>query len=163
MTLDALADANNVSGYNFFVGDRVVRTNESSGNKIARVYDWIPSERALYLTFEVDELAFIDGGSSQIKSQVIDFYAGVASSTQTGVEPHNIIDSAGSTIVTLTVPISSISDKDFEDIAELQGAGDGIPDLINTGTDFAGEINLDGGIASSLYGCLLYTSDAADE
>ena len=152
VTLDALADANNVSGYNFFVGDRVVRTNESSGNKIARVYDWIPSERALYLTFEVDELAFIDGGSSQIKSQVIDFYAGVASSTQTGVEPHNIIDSAGSTIVTLTVPISSISDKDFEDIAELQGAGDGIPDLINTGTDFAGEINLDGGIASSLYG-----------
>ena len=83
VTLDALADANNVSGYNFFVGDRVVRTNESSGNKIARVYDWIPSERALYLTFEVDELAFIDGGSSQIKSQVIDFYAGVASSTQT--------------------------------------------------------------------------------
>ena len=152
VTLDALADANNVSGYNFFVGDRVVRTNESSGNKIARVYDWIPSERALYLTFEVDELAFIDGGSSQIKSQVIDFYAGVASSTQTGVEPHNIIDSAGSTIVTLTVPISSISDKAFEDIAELQGAGDGIPDLINTGTDFAGNINLDGGVASSLYG-----------
>ena len=153
VTLDALADSNDgVSGYNFFVGDRVVRTNESSGNKIARVYDWIPSERALYLTFEVDELAFIDGGSSQIKSQVIDFYAGVASSTQTGVEPHNIIDEAGSTIVTLTVPISSIADKNFEDIAELDGAGDGIPDLINTGTDFAGEVNLDGGIASSLYG-----------
>ena len=34
----------------------------------------------------------------------------------------------------------------------VQGAGDGIPDLINTGTDFAGNINLDGGIASSLYG-----------
>ena len=153
VTLDALADSNaGVSGYNFFVGDRVVRTNESSGNKIARVYDWIPSERALYLTFEVDELAFIDGGSSQIKSQVIDFYAGVASSTQTGVEPHNIIDEAGSTIITLTDPISSIADKNFEDIAELDGAGDGIPDLINTGTDFAGEINLDGGIASSLYG-----------
>lgn len=152
--LDNLADdpSTGISGYNFTVSDRVRRVQEDKTNKVAIVYDWRPETRELFLIFQVDELAFIDGGSSQIKSQVIDFYAGVASSTQTGVEPHNIIDSAGSTIVTLTVPISSISDKAFEDIAELQGAGDGIPDLINTGTDFAGEINLDGGIASSLYG-----------
>ena len=151
--LDNLAnDSYGVSQYNFFVGDRVVRTTESASNKIARVYDWIPSERALFLTFEVDELAFIDGGGSQIKSQVIDFSGGVGSSTSTGVAPHNTVEAIGQRIVTLTVPISYIQDTAFEDIAELNGEGDGIPDLINTDTDYEGEISLDGGIASSLYG-----------
>ena len=35
---------------------------------------------------------------------------------------------------------------------ENSGAGDGIPDLINTNTDFAGQISLDGGLYNSLYG-----------
>ena len=47
---------------------------------------------ALYLVFEVDELAFIDGGSSKIVSQVIDFTGGVAAASATGVEPHVLVD-----------------------------------------------------------------------
>ena len=152
--VDSLADdpVTGVSGYQFNVGDRVVRNNESSGNKIARVYDWRPEERGLYLVFEVDELAFIDGGASSVTTQVIDFSGGISSSTATGVEPHTLIDKVGSRIYQLTYPISLIQDKAFEDDDELQGAGNGIPDVINTNTDFEGEINLDGGIASSLYG-----------
>ena len=52
----------------------------------------------------------------------------------------------------MTDPIGTLTDKDFEDDDENAGAGDGIPDLINTNTDFAGQISLDGGIYSSLYG-----------
>ena len=152
VVLDSLSDIDGVSNYDFNVGDRVVRTNESSGNKIARVYDWIPETRALYLVFEVDELAFIDGGSSKMVSQVIDFSGGVSAASATGVEPHILVDAPGEKIITLTVPIQDIPDKAFQDIAELQGLGDGIPDLVNTNTDFEGEISLDGGIASSLYG-----------
>ena len=152
VTLDALSDIDGISQYGFNVGDRVVRTTESSSNKIARVYDWIPEQRALFLVFEVDELAFIDGGSSKVISQVIDFTGGVSSASATGVVPHNLVDAPGEEIITLTVPIQNIPDKAFEDIAELQGEGDGIPDLINTNTDFEGEISLDGGIATSLYG-----------
>lgn len=154
VTLDNLANdpVTGVSDYTFNVGDRVVRTSESSGNKIARVYDWRPEEKALFLVFEVDELAFIDGGNSSVTSQVIDFSGGIATSTQTGVEPHRLVESIGDEIVQLTDPIGLIQDRKFEDIAELDGAGDGIPDLINLNTDFEGEINLDGGIAVSLYG-----------
>ena len=153
VTLDTLADDNDgVSQYKFNVGDRVIRTSESSSNKIARVYDWRPEINALYLVFEVDKLAFIDGGSSNTLSQVIDFVGGVASSSATGVEPHVLVDSIGDTIIQLTDPIGLIQDKKFEDDDELQGAGDGIPDLVNTNTEFANAISLDGGIASSLYG-----------
>ena len=154
ITLDALADDPNtgISTYIFNVGDRVIRTSESSSNKIARVYDWVPADKALYLVFEVDKLAFIDGGSSMVTSQVIDFTAGIAASSATGIEPHVLVDEIGSKIYQLTDPIQIIQDKAFEDDDELSGAGDGIPDLVNTGTDFEGAINLDGGIASSLYG-----------
>jgi len=154
ITLDALADDPNtgISTYIFNVGDRVIRTSESSSNKIARVYDWVPAEKALYLVFEVDKLAFIDGGSSMVTSQVIDFTAGIAASSATGIEPHVLVDEIGSKIYQLTDPIQIIQDKAFEDDDELSGAGDGIPDLVNTGTDFEGAINLDGGIATSLYG-----------
>jgi len=154
ITLDALADDPNtgISTYIFNVGDRVIRTSESSSNKIARVYDWVPADKALYLVFEVDKLAFIDGGSSMVTSQVIDFTAGIAASSATGIEPHVLVDEIGSKIYQLTDPIQIIQDKAFEDDDELSGAGDGIPDLINTGTDFEGAINLDGGIATSLYG-----------
>ena len=154
VTLDSLANDPNtgISDYTFNVGDRVVRTSESSGNKIARVYDWRPEEKALFLVFEVDELAFIDGGNSNITSQVIDFSGGIAAASATGVEPHVLVESIGDEIVQLTDPIGLIQDRKFEDDDELDGAGDGIPDLINLNTDFEGEINLDGGIAVSLYG-----------
>ena len=75
----------------------------------------------------------------------------VSSASATGVAPHNVVEDIGERI-TLTVPINYIQDRSFEDIAELNGLGDGIPDLINTNTDYEGEISLDGGIASSLYG-----------
>ena len=151
--VDNLAnDQFGVSQYTFNVGDRIVRTDESSGNKIARVYDWRPEERALFLVFEVDELAFIDGGNSNVTTQVIDFTGGVAGASATGVEPHVLVESVGDNIVQLTNPIGLIQDRKFEDDDELDGAGDGIPDLVNTGTDFEGEISLDGGIAVSLYG-----------
>ena len=87
-----------------------------------------------------------------VTSQVIDFTAGIAASSATGIEPHILIDLVGSKIYQLTDPIQIIQDKAFEDDDELSGDGDGIPDLVNTGTDFEGAINLDGGIASSLYG-----------
>ena len=104
------------------------------------------------MTIAVHKLAFIDGGSSNTLSAVIDFVGGTAGSTETGVEPHVLVDAPGEEIITLTVPIKNIPDTAFEDVAELDGAGDGIPDLVNTNTDFEGEISLDGGIASSLYG-----------
>lgn len=37
----------------------------------------------------------------------------------------------------MTDPIGTLTDKDFEDDDENSGAGDGIPDLVNTNTDFA--------------------------
>ena len=43
-------------------------------------------------------------------------------------------------------------DKKFEDNDELDGAGDGIIDLVNTGTTFENQISLDGGMYFSLYG-----------
>ena len=46
----------------------------------------------------------------------------------------------------------NIQDKEFEDDDENDGAGDGIPDLVNTGTDYENQISLDGGIYNSLYG-----------
>ena len=78
--------------------------------------------------------------------------AGVASATGTGVEPHTLVDSVGDEIVLFTDPLGILTDKKFEDDDELSGAGDGIPDLLNANTDFEYETNLDGGLASSLYG-----------
>ena len=60
--LDSGQDVNGVSTYQFNVGDRVIRRVENAGNKVAKVYDWNPSTKELLVTFEVDELAFIDGG-----------------------------------------------------------------------------------------------------
>ena len=48
--------------YNYNVGDRVVRRVDNANNKVAKVYDWNPNTRELLVTFEVDELAFIDAG-----------------------------------------------------------------------------------------------------
>tara|TARA_B100000029_G_scaffold164760_1_gene160951 strand:- start:1176 stop:3026 length:1851 start_codon:yes stop_codon:yes gene_type:complete len=138
--------------YLFQVTDKVRRVVESESNRVAIVYDWDPSERALYLTFQVDELAFIDGGRSNEKAKIIAFVAGTAGASGTGVEPHTLIESIGNDIVTFTNPLGAILNRAFEDDDELDGAGDGIPDLINTNTEFENQISLDGGIASSLYG-----------
>ena len=152
--LDNLQDDPNtgLTGYEFNINDRVRRLSESSDNKIAIVYDWRPETRDLYLVFQVDELAFIDAGRSTEESKIVAFICGVASSSGTGVEPHTLLESEGNDIVLFTNPLSTLPDRVFEDDDELDGAGDGIPDLINTGTDFEFETSLDGGIASSLYG-----------
>ena len=55
-------------------------------------------------------------------------------------------------ITLLTEPITVLANRRFEDDDELDGAGDGIPDLVNTATAFNNQINLDGGIYNSLYG-----------
>lgn len=152
--LDNLQDDPNTgeTGYTFNINDRVRRLTESSDNKIAIVYDWRPETRDLYLVFQVDELAFIDAGRSTEESKIVAFICGVASSSGTGVEPHVLEDAEGESIVLFTNPLSELPNRRFEDDDELDGAGDGIPDLVNTGTDFELETSLDGGIASSLYG-----------
>ena len=140
------------STYKFNVGDRVIRKVENANNKVAKVYDWDPASRELLVTFEVDELAFIDGGRPSTEDAIVQFDGGVAASSGTGILPHTTEANVGSTITTLTVPIATIADTRFVDIAENAGAGDGIPDLVNTATDFLNQISLDGCIYSSLYG-----------
>ena len=152
-------DQQGVSTYEFNVGDRVIRRVENANNKIAKVYDWNPNNRELLVTFEVDELAFIDGGIPSTEDAIVQFDAGVATSAPSGFDPHVTVFSAGETITTLTVPIGVIPDRVFEDDDENEDPnnpgvflGDGIPDLVNTGTEYANQINLDGGIYNSLYG-----------
>jgi len=141
-----------ISGYSFTVSDRIRRVQEDKTNKVAIVYDWRPNTRELFLTFEVDELAFIDGGRSNESTAVIQFIAGTAASSGTGVEPHVLLEDEDSSIVTFTDPIATLEGFRFEDNDELDGAGDGIIDLVNIETDYENAISLDGGIASSLYG-----------
>ena len=153
--LDSLQDDANtgLTQYQFSVTDKVRRVIESSNNRVAIVYDWDPTQRALYLTFQVDELAFIDGGRSNEKSQIIAFVGGTSGSSGTGVAPHVLLESEGDNIVTFTgPPLGAILNRKFEDDDELNGVGDGIIDLVNTGTEYENQINLDGGIASSKYG-----------
>ena len=152
--LDNLQDDPNtgLTAYSFQVTDKVRRVIESSNNRVAIVYDWDPEQRALYLTFEVDELAFIDGGRSNEKSKIIAFVAGTAGASGTGVPPHVLVEFEGNDIVAFTDPLSLILNRKFEDDDELDGVGDGIIDLVNTGTEFENQICLDGGIASSKYG-----------
>ena len=152
--LDNLQDDANtgITQYQFSVTDKVRRVIESSNNRVAIVYDWDPVQRALYLTFQVDELAFIDGGRSGEKYQIIAFVGGTSGSSGTGVAPHVLIEQEGVDIVAFTNPLSLILNRKFEDDDELNGVGDGIIDLVNTGTEYENQINLDGGIASSKYG-----------
>ena len=154
VTLDSLQDDANtgITQYDFSVTDKVRRVVESSNNRVAIVYDWDPITRSLYLTFQVDELAFIDGGRSGEKSQIIAFVGGTSGSSGTGVAPHVLIEQEGVDIVAFTNPLSLILNRKFEDDDELNGVGDGIIDLVNTSTEFENQINLDGGIASSKYG-----------
>ncbi len=104
-------------------------------------------------------MAFIDGGRSNEKSTIVAFVAGVAGSSGTGVEPHVLVEVDGEDIVAFTDPLSLILNRRFEDDDEeytdedgVQQFGDGIIDLVNTGTEFENQINLDGGISSSKYG-----------
>ena len=159
--LDNLQDDPNtgLTNYTFQVTDKVRRVIENSNNRVAVVYDWIPSERALYVTFEIDELAFIDAGRSGEKAKIVAFVAGSAASSGTGQQPHVLVESEGDDIVAFTTPLSLILNRRFEDDDEgyldengVQQYGDGIADLINTATEFENQINLDGGIASSKYG-----------
>jgi hypothetical protein len=140
-----------VSTYNFNIGDRLIRSNESSDNKVAIVYDWDPIEKELFVIFEVDELAFIDAGLPGESGNII-FDAGISDSSGPFDLPHIIIPKDGSVIFRLTVPRSVLTNVAFQDIAELDGQGDGLPDLINTGTSYEDQTNLDGGIPSTLYG-----------
>ena len=141
------------SAYEFNVGDRVIRKVENASNKVAKVYDFNKFTRELLVTFEVDELAFIDGGRPSTEDAIVQFDAGVANSAPGGFNPHVLLDDLGGPgIVTLTVPIGLMIDKKFEDNDELDGEGDGIIDLVNTGTTFEDQISLDGGMYFSLYG-----------
>ncbi|BCU99469.1 MAG: hypothetical protein CM15mV28_0370 [Thaumasvirus sp.] len=79
------------------------------------------------------------------------FDAGVASSAPAGFQPHTVLTTTGSNIFLLTEPPSLLADSSFQDILPTS-AGDGIADLDNTGTDYANQISLDGGIYNSLYG-----------
>jgi len=145
-----------ISTYQFQVGDRVIRKVENAANKVAKVYDWNPSTRELLVVFEIDELAFIDGGLPSTEDAIVQFDAGVAASAPSGFQPHVVLQTAnevGQVIPLLTAPtLTTLQDAAFEDNDEQDGAGDGIADLVNTGTDFENQINLDGGIYSSLYG-----------
>ena len=149
---DGQNDDNGISTYKFNIGDRVIRRVESASNKVAKVYDWNASTRELLLTFEIDELAFIDGGIPSSEEATVQFDAGVAGASGALDSPHVVLTVSGSSIITLTNPISSLQDKEFQDILENEGAGDGIPDLVNTSTEYENQISLDGGIYSSLYG-----------
>ena len=145
-------DQSGISTYKFNVGDRVIRRVENANNKIAKVYDWNPNTRELLVTFEVDELAFIDGGIPSTLDAIVQFDAGTAASAPSGKEPHIVLVSNGDTITLLTDPIAIFNNRKFQDIAENAGAGDGIPDLVNTSTEYANQISLDGGLYNSLYG-----------
>jgi hypothetical protein len=149
------ANQNNNEGdstYQFNVNDRVIRRIENENNKIAKVYDWNPTTRELLVTFEVDELAFIDAGIPTTEDAIVQFDAGVSTSATGGFDPHVLLESVGDSIVTLTEPIGLLEDRKFEDDDELDGVGDGIADLVNTGTDYENQISLDGGLYNSLYG-----------
>lgn len=148
-----------ISRYSFQVSDRVNRTTPNASNKIAKVYDWNPETKSLYITFVVDELAFIDAGRSNEKSTVLAFSGGISGSATTS--PHVIVDPApGKTIVALRENITVLQDVMFQDdylgvvlpTSQLFPGGDGFPDLYNDGTAYENEVNLDGGLASSLYG-----------
>ena len=144
-----------ISQYQFNVGDRIVRRIENQNNKVAKVYDWNNETRELFLVFEVDELAFIDAGRAEVEENIVSFDAGLPSSANQSYPPHVLIylaGDSGESIPVLTEPIGVLENVRLEDDDENDGEGDGIPDLVNTGTDFENQISLDGGLYNSLYG-----------
>lgn len=157
VVLDSIQDLPNggASQYQFNVGDRIVRRIENENNKVARVYDWNNETKELFVVFEVDELAFIDAGRADVDENIVAFDAGLPTSATQQYAPHTVVQLSGDSnkyITALTEPITILDNVAFEDDDELDGEGDGIPDLINTNTDYENQIKLDGGIPSSLYG-----------
>lgn len=140
-----------ISAYNFEIGDKISRVQEAASSKIAIVYNWDPTTRELFIVFQVDDLAFIDGGSPGDKGP-IQFEGGAVDASGTSALPHIVIDFDGGVIYQLTNPLSVLLNKKFQDIAELQGQGNGYPDLVNDGTTFEGQISLDAGQPETLYG-----------
>lgn len=145
-----------ISTYNFKVGDKVIRRVENSSNKIARVYDWKPESRELFVKFEVDDLAFIDAGIPTSEERTIAFDGGVAESTLAAQLPHLTEESIGDSITLLVgdpvfntkvIPFPVLENTRYVDADENE-----LPDTDNTGTQFEDQIALDGGIYSSLYG-----------
>jgi hypothetical protein len=155
---DGANDEFGISQYKFQVTDRVNRTTPNASNKIAKVYDWVPETRALYIKFEIDELSFIDGGRANEKSNVIAFSGGISGSATT--QPHRIAESFGEFITLLSEPIGLLQDFVFEDryIGEVTQSstefpsGDGFADIYNEETAYEGERDLNGGVSSTLYG-----------
>jgi len=152
-------DAFGISQYKFQVTDRVNRVNANASNKIAKVYDWVPETKSLYIKFEIDELAFIDAGRANEKSNVISFSGGISGSATTF--PHRTIEAIGEFIIILTQPtISILQDYKFEDFylgevtstSTLFPGGDGFADIYNEGTAYEDQIYLNGGRADTLYG-----------
>jgi len=148
---DLQDDESGVTSYEFNVGDRIVRLTESADNKIAVVYDWNPSTKELFVVFKVDELAFIDAGAPGEKTNVV-FDAGVSDTTDSGDLPHILVDDEFGVVYKLTTPLSTLTGFSFQDTEEFDGLGNGLPDLFNDSTGFEDQINLDGGVPSTLYG-----------
>jgi hypothetical protein len=153
IVLDSLNDDEDtgLSTYNFSIGDRILRLTESANNKIAIVYDWNPATKELFIVFKVDELAFIDAGTPGEKTNVV-FDGGVADSAQNAFLPHVLVDDEFGIIYKLSDPLSTLVGFSFEDTAEFDGEGNGLPDLYNDGTAYENQTSLDSGIPSTLYG-----------
>lgn len=153
VVLDSLNDdeETGLSTYKFEIGDRILRLQESANSKIAIVYDWNPLTKELFIVFRVDELAFIDAGSPGEKTNIV-FDGGVADSAQNSFLPHVLIDDEFGIIYMLTETPSTMIGFSFQDIAEFDGEGNGLPDTINTGTAYENQTSLDAGQPETLYG-----------
>jgi hypothetical protein len=135
----------------FNIGDRIIRTVNVAGAKQGIVYDWKQSTGELFINFIVDDLAFIDAGRASERSTVVQFDAGKSDFSSSSQKPHVLLDTIGSFITLLTDPITILSNFSFQD-TPVNGFTDGIPDLINTGTEYEGDTSLDGGKPGTLYG-----------
>lgn len=135
----------------FNIGDRIIRKTPVAGAKQGIVYDWKQSTGELFINFIVDDLAFIDAGRASERSTVVQFDAGKSDFSSSSAKPHVLIDSIGSIVTLLTDPITTISNFKFLD-TPVNGVVDGIPDLINAGTEYEGDTSLDGGKPGTLYG-----------
>lgn len=135
----------------FNIGDRIIRKVNVPGAKQGIVYDWKQSTGELFINFIVDDLAFIDAGRASEKSTVVQFDAGKSEFSTSSQKPHILLDTIGSSITLLTDPITVLSNFSFQD-TPVNGFTDGIPDLINAGTEYENDTSLDGGKPGTLYG-----------
>jgi len=145
-----------ISTYNFKVGDKVIRRIDNSSNKIAKVYDWRPESRELFVKFEVDDLAFIDAGIPSSEELTVAFDAGFSDASPASSLPHTTETEIGSSIVLFegdaVYNVKITPPTVLLNTAYVDTDDDGIVDLNNTGTQFDNQISLDGGLFDSLYG-----------